>query len=144
VFIPRRNTDSFLNRVAGDRIFPGEHHSSRFSVLDIGGHIELCMRSLDGTVSVKVVGDNTDILPATSCFSSVAEPSAFFEGGSLGCSVTRDAGRLDGLLLRTLDWRIRASSVTEVRSTYFSDKKRFPEGCGWQKRLPDDQGARND
>src|ERR1035441_3297498 len=97
VFIPRRDTGSFLNRVAGGRIFPGEHHPARFSVLDISGHIELSMRSLDGTVSVRVVGDNTDMLPASSCFSSVAEASSFFEGGSLGYSVTRDARRLDGL-----------------------------------------------
>jgi len=128
VFIPRRDTDSILNRVAGGRIFPGEHHSARFSVLDIGGHIELSMRSLDGTVSVKVVGDNTDTLPVSSCFSSVAEASGFFEGGSLGYSVTRDAGRLDGLLLRTLDWRIRALSVTDVHSSFFADRKRFPKG----------------
>ena len=35
--------------------------------------------------------------------SLLVEASAFFEGGSLGYSVTRDGGRLDGLLLRTLD-----------------------------------------
>jgi hypothetical protein len=126
VFIQRRDTDSFLNRMAGGRLFPGEHHPARFSVLDIGGHIELSMRSLDGTVSVKVVGDNTDILPGSSCFNSVAEASAFFEGGSLGYSITRDADRLDGLLLRTLDWRIRALSVTEVHSSFFTDRERFP------------------
>ena len=128
VFIPRRDTGSFLNRVAGGRLFPGEHHPARFSVLDIGGHIELSMRSLDGTVSVRVVGDNTDTLPASSCFSSVAEASSFFEGGSLGYSVTRDARRLDGLLLRTLDWRIRALSVAEVHSSFFADTKQFPKG----------------
>jgi hypothetical protein len=126
VFIQRRDTDSFLNRMAGGRLFPGEHHPARFSVLDIGGHIELSMRSLDGTVSVKVVGDNTDILPGSSCFNSVAEASAFFKGGSLGYSITRDADRLDGLLLRTLDWRIRALSVTEVHSSFFTDRERFP------------------
>ncbi len=128
VFIPRHDTDSLLNRVAGGRLFPGEHHPARFSVLDIGGHIELSIRSHDGTVSVRVVGDNADALPASSCFSSVAEASAFFEGGSLGYSVTRDADRLDGLLLRTLDWRIRPLSVAEVHSSFFADQKRFPKG----------------
>ena len=128
VFIPRRDTGSFLNRVAGGRFFPGEHHPARFSVLDIGDHVELSMRSLDGTVSVRVVGDNADTLPTSSCFRSVAEASGFFEGGSLGYSVTRDADRLDGLLLRTLDWRIRALAITEVHSSYFEDRKQFPKG----------------
>lgn len=128
VFIPRRDTGSFLNRVAGGRVFPGEHHSASFSVADSGSHIDFSMGSRDGLVAVRVVGDETDSLPASSCFGSLVEASAFFEGGSLGYSVTRDGERLDGLLLRTLDWRVRALSVTEVHSTFFTDRLRFPEG----------------
>lgn len=128
VFIPRRDTGSLLNRMAGGRVFPGEHHLARFSVVDIGGHIDLSMQSRDDSVAVRVVGDETDSLPALSCFSSLVEASAFFEGGSLGYSITRDGGRLDGLLLRTLDWRLRALAVSEVNSSYFADAKRFPEG----------------
>jgi hypothetical protein len=128
VFIPRRDTSSLLNRFAGGRLFPGEHHPAKFSIMDTGGHIELSMQSLDGEVWVKVVGDQADSLPAGSCFASVNEASSFFEGGSLGYSVTRNSGRLDGLLLRTLDWRIRALAVSEVTSSYFSNTRRFPEG----------------
>jgi len=127
VFIPRRDTGALLNRLAGGRLFPGEHHFARFSVADSKGHIELSMESRDGKVSVRVVGDETDWLPASSLFGSLQEASAFFEGGSLGYSVTRDGQRLDGLLLRTLDWRVRALSVNEVYSSFFADKQRFPE-----------------
>ena len=128
VFIPRRDTGSFLNRVAGGRVFPGEHHAASFSVVDTGRHLDFSMRSQDGSVAVKVVGDDADSLPASSCFGSLVEASAFFEGGSLGYSVTRDGERLDGLLLRTLDWRVRALSVTEVHSSFFADRQRFPDG----------------
>jgi len=128
VFIPRRDTGAWLNRLAGGRLFPGEHHFARFSVVDRKGHIELSMESVDANVSVRVVGDETDSFPASSCFRSLQEASAFFEGGSLGYSVTRNGQRLDGLLLRTLDWQVRALSVTEVYSSFFSDKQRFPEG----------------
>lgn len=128
VFIPRRDTDSLVSRLAGGRVFPGEHHPAQFSVMDLGGHIELSARSLDGAVSVRIVGDEADTLPASSCFGSVAEASAFFEGGSLGYSVTREADRLDGLLLRTLDWRVRALSVIEASSSFFADGQRFPNG----------------
>jgi len=128
VFIPRRDTSSFLNRVAGGRVFPGEHHPAKFSVLDIGDHIDLSMKSADGSVTVRVVGDETDSLPGSSCFSSLGDASAFFEGGSLGYSVTRDGNRLDGLLLRTVDWRIRALSIKEVHSSFFADRERFPQG----------------
>ena len=128
VFIPRRDTGSFLNRVAGGRVFPGEHHPARFSVSDHGGHIEFAMHSEDGSVAVRVVGEDADSLPASSCFDSLSEASAFFEGGSLGYSVTHDGERLDGLLLRTLDWRVRALSVVEAYSSFFADQQRFPAG----------------
>jgi hypothetical protein len=128
VFIPRRDTGSVLNRVAGGRVFPGEHHLARFSVVDSGGHIDFSMQSRDGSVAVRVIGDDSDSLPSSSCFSSLVEASSFFEGGSLGYSVTRDGGRLDGLLLRTLDWRLRALTVTEVHSSYFADSQRFSAG----------------
>jgi hypothetical protein len=32
VYIPRRDSSSLLNRLAGGRLFPGIHHHSRFSV----------------------------------------------------------------------------------------------------------------
>jgi hypothetical protein len=128
VFIPRRDTGALLNRLAGGRVFPGEHHAARFSVADSKGHIDLSMESVDGKVSVKVVGDEADSLPQSSCFGSLQEASSFFEGGSLGYSVTRDGDRFDGLLLRTLDWHVQALAVTSVYSSFFADSQWFPKG----------------
>ena len=96
--------------------------------MDSGGHIDFSMQSHDGSVAVRVIGDDANTLAASSCFSSLVEASAFFEGGSLGYSVTREGDRLDGLLLRTVDWRIRALSVTDVHSSFFADRQRFPDG----------------
>ncbi|MEO5929204.1 MAG: DUF2071 domain-containing protein [Candidatus Kapaibacterium sp.] len=129
VFIPRRDTGSRLNYIAGGRLFPGVHHFASFTITDDGAHIDLAMRSRDGDVAVHVRGSDADLLPATSCFPSLAESSRFFEGGSLGYSVTRDAGRLDGLLLRTLDWRVRALDIEHVESSFFADRTIFPEGA---------------
>jgi len=126
VFIPRRDTGALLNRLAGGRIFPGEHHAAEFWVSDSMGHVELSMESLDG-VLVKVVGDEAEGLPPSSCFGSVEEASRFFEGGAVGYSVTRHGNRLDGVLLRTSDWRVRALSVTEVHSNFFADQQRLPK-----------------
>src|SRR5215471_15329421 len=72
-FIPRRDTDALLNRLAGGRLFPGEHNAARFSVMEQERKIDLSMESVDGKVSVKVVGEETDSLPSASCFSSLAE-----------------------------------------------------------------------
>jgi hypothetical protein len=128
VFIPRRDTGSRLNSLAGGRLFPGEHNHARFRVSDDGQHIDFAMDSDDGQVSVRAVGAASDRLPTSSCFESLVEASAFFEGGCLGYSVTRDDTRLDGLLLRTLEWRVQALAVTTARSSYFDDRARFPTG----------------
>ncbi len=128
VFIPRRDTDALLNRLAGGRLFPGEHYAARFQVAERDRHIDFAMESEDGKVRIKVVGDETESLPPSSRFQSLAEASSFFEGGSLGYSVTRDGNRMDGLLLRTHEWRVNALAVTSVHSSFFSDPERFPQG----------------
>jgi hypothetical protein len=128
VFIPRRDTGSRLNHLTGGRVFPGEHHLATFDVTDDGDRIDFAMQTVDRTVAVKLRGRGSDRLPASSVFSSLAESSAFFEGGSLGFSVTRDADRLDGLNLKTLTWEVRALEVEEVHSSFFSDRSKFPEG----------------
>jgi hypothetical protein len=67
-------------------------------------------------------------LPGASRFSSLQEGSAFFEPGSQGYSVTREAGRLDGIELRTHGWSMEALQLEDVYSSYFSDEARFPKG----------------
>ncbi len=128
VFIPRRDTGSLLNRIAGGRVFPGEHHAARFEVSDRDGRIDFRMVSDDRKVEVRVVGHDAHSLPANSVFASVTDASSFFEGGSLGYSLTKTVGRLDGLRLRTLEWRVGALAVTECHSSFFTDRSVFPEG----------------
>lgn len=128
VFISRRDTDSQLNHLLGGRIFPGEHHQASFSVSESGSEIRLSLQSTDATVAVKLEGNTADALPATSIFSSLAEASAFFEGGSLGYSVTHDPNRLDGLNLKTKEWQVEPLEIKTIYSSYFSDADKFPPG----------------
>lgn len=128
VFVPRRDTGSVLNRIAGGRIFPGEHQVAHFVVAEAIDRIDFSMQSKDGSTSVRVVAQEAECLPAGSCFGSLAQSSAFFEGGCIGYSGNRESTRFDGLLLRTLDWSVRALSVRHVESSFFDDKTRFPSG----------------
>jgi hypothetical protein len=99
VYIPRRDTGSWMNHLAGGRLFPGEHQRATFRVDDAGDRIALAMRSADGRVQVDVVGRVAAELPMTSIFRTVAEASAFFEPGSVGYSATASGRRLDGVVL---------------------------------------------
>jgi len=127
VFISRRDTNSRLNLLMGGRVFPGEHHESTFEVQESGAAINIRMQSVDDAVQVALEGTISDQLPSTSIFSSLAEASSFFEGGAVGYSVTRDEDRLDGLKLRTSEWRVEPLAVERVYSSYFSDETKFPK-----------------
>lgn len=126
VFIPRRDTDSTINALAGGRVFPGEHHHSQFRVKDDGAAVSLAMSSADETASVRVECRAADSLPKTSCFDSLEEASAYFEPGCVGYSVTSDPDRLDGIELKTAYWQVQPVEVTAVQSSFFQDGKCFP------------------
>ena len=128
VFIPRRDTGSWLNHVAGGRIFPGEHHMADFSVTDDGSRIAMSIRARDERMAVQLRAHESEALPPSSCFGSITESSSFFEGGSVGYSVTRDCCRLDGIQLQTDDWRVRPLAVEHVESSFFADESTFPAG----------------
>ena len=129
VFVPRRDTDSRLNALAGGRIFPGVHHLSRFTVSD---H--------DGRISIRVDADESDVplvdldlsetkdFPEDSIFSTLLESSEFFESGCVGYSSRPDSCILDGLMLEVTDWRVSPLMVNYVRSAYFDDRSLFPHG----------------
>ncbi len=127
VFIPRRDTNSQINHLLGGKVFPGEHHQATFKVTESESGIVLSMRSQDGDVAVEVAGRISEGL-RSSIFQSLSQASSFFESGSLGYSVTSDANRLDGLMLKTKEWRVEPLEVERVYSSYFADESKFPKG----------------
>jgi hypothetical protein len=128
VYIPRRDSSSWINRLAGGRVFPGEHNRARFRVEESPDHIHLSMESLDQLVMVEVSGTLSPEFSRDSCFKSTDEASRFFESGALGYSATSQAGRLDGIELRTQEWKVEPLQVEEVYSSYFADQSLFPRG----------------
>ncbi len=126
VYVPRRDTSSRLNAMAGGRVFPGVHHRARFNVTETPDRLEVSVTSHDHTCHVSVEGTVTDCLPAASVFTSIGEASQFFEAGSLGYSATRDAGRFDGIELHCQNWAVQPMRVDQVASSYFSDSSVFP------------------
>lgn len=139
VYIPRRDTGSLVNHLAGGRLFPGEHRRARFDVTEDGRRIALHMRSADGEFEVDVVARTDTQLSATSHFATTGEASAFFESGRIGYSVTKSADRLDGVVLETDSWHVEPLAVERAYSSYFEDRERFPVGsicfdCGLMMR----------
>ncbi len=128
VFVPRRDTGSWLNHLVGGRLFPGEHYLAKFDVEDDGARVAISINASDGKMSIRLRGMESEALPLASCFKSLAESSAFFESGCVGYSVTRDGCRLDGIRLEMLGWSVRPFGVEQVETSFFSDATIFPVG----------------
>ena len=127
VYIPRRDTSSRFNTLTGGTIFPGTHHQE-FTVKETGNYYSVELQSDDGATHVAVTGTVSDRLPDASVFCSLAEASGFFQGGALGYSETRTAGRYDGLELHCDHWKVEPLEVEHIESSYFEDKSQFPQG----------------
>src|SRR5262249_52845988 len=73
VFIPRRDTSSWLNTLAGGRLFPGEHHHASFRVEERDGHYRIVLDSDDRRTHLLVEGRVAAGLPKTSVFRSLQQ-----------------------------------------------------------------------
>jgi hypothetical protein len=129
VFIPRRDTNSRFNACVGGRLFPGEHHHAKFVVQEKADQMFVSIASDDRQMHVAVRGHVAEQLPINSVFESLAEASQFFQAGSLGYSVTADAGRYDGLEMDCKSWKVEPFEVQCVESSFFDDMNQFPPGA---------------
>jgi len=128
VYIPRRDTASRLNRLAGGRVFPGQHYQARVRAWEHGGRYRVAVDSDDGRTHVLVDACSTGVFPAGSVFGSLERASAFFERGRLGWSPTTRPGCYDGMELTTSGWHVQPLAVARVESSFFDDRGRFPTG----------------
>lgn len=128
VFIPRRDTSSRLQFLAGGRVFPGVHHLSDFATIESADHFQVNMHSRDGAAFVQVRARIASNITSTSIFKSLNEASDFFARGSVGYSATNSPACCDGLELFTSRWQVEALEVQFIRSSFFDDPDRFPPG----------------
>lgn len=129
VYIPRRDTSSRLNTFVGGRVFPGVHHHASFVVAETSENFSVAMESDDGKTHVSIEGKVSNDYPDSSVFSSLSAASDFFQNGSLGYSATSTTGRFDGLELRCREWKMESLDVDNIKSSYFDDESRFPNGA---------------
>lgn len=127
VYIPRRDTDSFINTAIGGRLFPGEQHKAEFEVKQNENEIDFSMKSEDGDVSVNFAGKTAENLPENSIFASLKDASNFFEKGSLGYSATKNETELDGISLKIENWKVEPLELDFVHTSYYENETIFPK-----------------
>ncbi|WP_436516110.1 DUF2071 domain-containing protein [Ekhidna sp. To15] len=127
VYIPRRDTSSKLNSLAGGTIFPGIHHLAEFTVNEPEGRYEVSFVSDDGT-SLSIRATETTKWNDESVFENLECVSNFFENGAVGFSPERGKESFDGLELKAYNWKVTLLNVEDVKSSFFQNQKIFPEG----------------
>jgi hypothetical protein len=128
VYIPRRDSGSVVNVIAGGRLFPGEHHRARFDVHETPHDLRVAFASADGTTRVSVDVTAAQRFAPSELFADLGEASEFFRRDCAGFSATRNGRRLDGVELHTDRWRVEPVEVHAVRSSFFDDPRLFPPG----------------
>ncbi len=127
VYVPRRDTSSRLNSLAGGRIFPGVHHLADFKVNEGDGHYNIEFKSDDGTF-ISIHAQETTEWSKVSVFDDKDCASDFFKQGSVGYSPDKIGETFDGLELKTKIWEVSPLTVSKVTSSFFEDRNIFPKG----------------
>ena len=125
VYIPRRDTSSKVNALAGGTLFPGVHHFAKFNVSEENGNYEVSFKSDDST-TLSITASETEEWNKESVFEDLNCVSEFFEKGSIGYSPNRE--RFEGLELKAYTWDVSLLKVHQVQSSFFENKNIFPEG----------------
>lgn len=127
VFIWRRETDnSFVHRFGG-RLFPGVHGSANFEIVDDAEGLSMNIRTPRGEVDVSF-GARPGAFRRSVLFDNFGEVCGFFRKGDCGFSCGREDETLEGMQLKTLRWEMVPLAITSMRSAFFEDTARFPEG----------------
>ena len=84
VFVPRRDTSSWLNFALGGRLFPGVHHHARFDVDENDGRYRIVLDSDDGEPIWQSRGRSPRRFPPLPYSGLSIEASAFFEAWFVG------------------------------------------------------------
>jgi hypothetical protein len=127
VFIPRRDTNSRVTALAGDRIFPGSHRLARFQVEERGSEFHIEVRSHDTSLDLSVSAhESADI--EGELFGSLGQAIEFFRRGSLGYSPSGSSDCLTGVRLQSESWDARPVTIDDMRSSLFDNTAIFPKG----------------
>lgn len=127
VYVPRRDTDSRLTQVVGGRAFPGVHHRAHFDVDEDATRVRVALTTGDGRTEVDAEVRRARDLRGSKLFADLDAASEFFSSSPTAWSPRRDAG-LEAVSLHTDAWSIEAAEPVRVRSSFFDDRTRFPDG----------------
>lgn len=128
VYIFRRDSNSWLNKLLGGRLFPGEHSLAKFKFDATSQYVDMLVNSRDGKVNIHVNGSfiqsepkNHNQFKNTSLFHSLEELSEFFQTGAEGYSPIQGKKHIQGMRLVTHEWNMQILNKDKLELSFFKD-----------------------
>ncbi|MEJ1240959.1 DUF2071 domain-containing protein [Chryseolinea sp. T2] len=126
VFIPRRDTDSLLNIVIGNRLLSWPHFPAHFISTERNGSYAVAMRSEDEYSRLDIEAELATEFPGNSMFDSLEHASNCFNACQVGVSPSTKPGEYKTVKLHTKTWNVQTLRVNKLQSSFFEDRKKFP------------------
>jgi hypothetical protein len=126
VYIPRRDTDSWLNVLVAGKVFSWPHYSAVFDVEEYDDKYSVYMKSRDGKTELRVEAQLHNHFSANSMFDSIEHASSCFENSPVGVSPSTHPKRFKTIHLKTKTWNVKPLQVQTLKSSFFEDKSLFP------------------
>jgi hypothetical protein len=127
VYIPRRDTNSRITALVGDRLFPGMHQMATFDIHEAGPDLRLEVQSRDRLLGLSVTAHEAAVVGGQ-LFSDTATAIDFFRRGSIGFSPSGSSRTLTGVRLQAQSWDAQPVTIEDMRSTLFDNTDAFPAG----------------
>jgi uncharacterized protein YqjF (DUF2071 family) len=127
VYVPRRDTNSLLASISGDRVFPGRYGLARFSVSEQPGQLDISVHSRDRRVQIHVTATASDNVDSR-LFDTEYDAMEFFRQGRLGYSPAAHRQTLDAVSFASDRWEARPVHISHMRSSLFDNPADFPPG----------------
>ncbi|MFV1989333.1 MAG: DUF2071 domain-containing protein [Acidimicrobiales bacterium] len=128
MYVLRHDSSSSLSRLPGGRVFPGELHSSTFSVSESSAEIDIRVKSHTCTTCVAIKGNVIRDLTSDSIFESLTGATKFFTDGASNYVAAHTQSRFDGVHLNARDWIVEPIEPSVAKASYFEDGHLLPSG----------------
>jgi uncharacterized protein YqjF (DUF2071 family) len=125
VYVPRRDSSSWLTVMGGGRIFPGKHHLARFNVEEQNLKTSINVCSVDRQLRLAVTAVPADEIGGN-LFESTGTAIEFFRNGCLGLSPQGDG--FGAVRLHCDRWEATPMHLEQMTSSLFEDSTQFPQG----------------
>lgn len=127
IYIPRRNTSSYIVAASGGKIFPGVHHLSNFSSRESNGYYELDVYNRNH-LHLSLLAKESAHFARGSVFKNLSSAVESLVNHSLEYSPRYQKRVFDGIEFVAENRKVQPLHISQIQSDFFENESLFPKG----------------